>query len=185
MHVRDEVLLEFLRTAGLAGKKDLENLAEDIKSNVPLTRAITTRGLLSERDLGRALSHIVGVPFVDLSDERLDLGVLSHIPEPVSRLHNVVAFRKGGNVLDVALLDLSSLPEVKFVDELYGVSLAPHLTDVESLRRALQVYQEALRAEFGESIEREARSLKEVKNAPNARTENELESLADNTSVAK
>lgn len=180
MHVTDKELLEFLLDAGLASKRDLDAaLADATKGGFPLSRVVVMRGILSENDLRRASGFILGIPFIDLRDARLDFSTLSLIPEPVSRAHNAVAFRRGDGSLEVAFLDLDTLPEVKFVEEMHGLSIVPHLTDPESVKRALVFYQDGLKKEYGETMERDARSLSELSKPLSAHSDSELRDLAE------
>jgi len=186
MHVSETELIDFLIGTGLASKKVLiEAQAEAEKLNLGFDRVIITRGILNDRDLRRAKSYLLGVPFVDLSGERIDFKTLSYVPEPVSREHNAVAYRRTGDTLEVAFLDLATLPEVKFIERAHGVVISPRLTDPESLKTALLVYRDGLRNEFGQTIETEARGLPEMKKDPAALTDSELKAHAEDARTAR
>ena len=60
-------------------------------------------------------AYVLGIPFVNLGEEKIDFSVLSLIPEPIARKHNIVAFRKKGNDLEVAMLDTDDLGAIDFV----------------------------------------------------------------------
>jgi type IV pilus assembly protein PilB len=186
MHVAENDLIEFLIDTGLASKKALLLAEEEAgKTSLALERVILMHGLLSENDLRRAKSYILGVPFVDLRGERFDLSLLSLIPEPISREHNAVAYKRTGNQVEVAFLDLATLPEVKFVEGVHRVCIVPRLTDTESLKHALVSYRDGLKIEFGDVIGREARGLNELKKDVDAHTDAELRALADEGRTAR
>src|SRR5581483_6294486 len=75
---------------------------------------------------------------------------LAAIPEPISRKHNIVAYKKEVHTLEVAILDPSSLKEIEFLKH----KILPRMTDLASMKRALLEYQKLMRQKFGETISR-------------------------------
>ena len=65
MHVSEKDLLEFLIDSGLASRKVLDAAREEAgKSATDFERIVLLRGILNDRDLRKAMSFILGVPFV-------------------------------------------------------------------------------------------------------------------------
>ena len=60
-------------------------------------------------------AYILGIPFVELEKEKIDFAVLSLIPEPIARNHNIVAYRKNKDDLEVAMLDPEDLGTIDFI----------------------------------------------------------------------
>jgi type IV pilus assembly protein PilB len=186
MHVSEKELIEFLVDTGLASRSALlEAKSEAGKTSLGLDRVVVMRGILSDNDLRRAKSYLLGIPFVSLKGDRLDFAAMSLIPEPVSREHNAVAYRRSGNTLEVAFLDLDTLPLVKFVEEDHGILISPRLTDPESIKHALVSYQDNLKSEFGDIIKRESQGLPELKKDVDAHTDPELEAIAGEGRTAR
>lgn len=121
---------------------------------------------LPSDELSRLTAYLLGIPFVELKNRKLDFATLSLIPEAVSRNHNVIAFNKNGDSLEVALLDIEDLKAVAFLKKKLGLKILPRLTTGESVKWALLSYQHALKSEFGDLIEREAAKLKDEGIAP-------------------
>lgn len=163
MHIDESQLENFILDSGLISKKEFEAVkkvaAED---NLGIGKALVSRGLLSADDLRRAEAYILGIPFVDLKNQKMDFAVLSLIPEPIARNHNIVAFKKTQDSLEVAMLDTEDLTAIDFVKKKVGLKILPRLTDEESMKWALLSYQKTLKAEFGEIIQKEATSMKMV-----------------------
>jgi type IV pilus assembly protein PilB len=134
-----------------------------------LERLIADMGVprenVSPEEIARLEAYLAGIPFVDLKNRPIDFALLSLVPEPVARTHNVVAFSRKGDTLEVALLDLGDVAAIDFLRE-QGLRLLPRLTDRESMKQALLSYQERLKAEFGDRIREEVSKLKEEKLAP-------------------
>jgi type IV pilus assembly protein PilB len=117
-----------------------------------------TREGMSEDERRHALSHELGVPFVDLKRDDIALDALVIIPEPIAREHSIVAYRfvddghlPAGRQVEVALLDLAELEELHFLRSRYH--LLPRLTSRDSLNRALIRYQQHLRDQYGKALE--------------------------------
>ena len=149
--------------AGFVSKADLAEVEKSAKEESRMLReSLIAHGHMNEDDMRRIESYILGIPFVSLKDKKIDFSVLSNIPEPVARNHNIIAYQKSGDTLDVAMLDVADLPAIDFIKKKTGMKIQPRLTDTESMRKALQQYQKTLQDEFGDLIAQEASSLEIV-----------------------
>ncbi|HYC83173.1 MAG TPA: GspE/PulE family protein [Candidatus Paceibacterota bacterium] len=155
-------LKNFLLDTGLIPKKELESLYEEVNESAEkFADALLASGKISEDDLRRAKAYLLGIPFVDLKREKIAKEILSLIPEPVARKHNIVVFRKGDRDLEVAMLDPEDLAAIDFIKKgAAGLRILPRLTDAESIKNVLLQYQKSLKAEFGDIIQRETATLK-------------------------
>lgn len=153
----------FMLDSGLVTKKDLTEAEKEAKEkDLSIGKILVGKGILTDDDLRRMQAYILGIPFVDLKGQKLDFGVLSLIPEPIARNHNIVAFKKSGDTLEVAMLNTEDLTAIDFVRKKVGLKIVPRLTDNESMKSALLSYQKSLKAEFGDIIQKEAISLKAI-----------------------
>ncbi|OGG41415.1 hypothetical protein A2837_02795 [Candidatus Kaiserbacteria bacterium RIFCSPHIGHO2_01_FULL_46_22] len=160
--IEDSQLHRFISSAGLVTKKDLmaaEQMATS--SGRSLGEALLSMGYLNEDDMRRVEAYILGIPFVTLDPHSIDFSVLSLIPEPIARDHNIVAFKRTDGTLEVALLSIADLSAVEFVGKKNGLRLLPRLTSTESIRGALLQYQKTLKNQFGDVI---AGAVKEFSN---------------------
>ena len=101
MRIQDAQLKRFVTDSGLVPKKDLaaaEKVAKD--EDRSLADALVAGGYMSEDDMRRVESYVLGIPFVALKDSKIDFGILSMIPEPVARNHNIIAFKKHATISD-------------------------------------------------------------------------------------
>lgn len=187
MAIKDEQLKEFLVDAGLVSKEDVEYAIGRKKKNT-LGDVLVSDGKISEDDLRRTQAYILGIPFVDLKGQKLDIDVLSLIPEPIARKHNIVAFKKTNTSLEVAMLDTDDLTAIDFVRKKVGISILPRLTDKDSMKSALLQYQKSLKAEFGEIIQKEAGNIKAISEdevGDSNESEKDLKELAENLPIVK
>jgi type IV pilus assembly protein PilB len=166
MQVSENELKTFILDSGLVPRKDVEDAdVEAKKRSQSLGDILVSSGALTPDALRRIKAYVLGIPFVNLKDKKIPIDVLALIPEPIARTHSIVAFRKDGTNLEVAMLDTQDLPAIDSVRKKTGLKISPRLTDDESLRHALLQYQKSLKEEFGDLISTEAGKINLVKEA--------------------
>ena len=163
MHVSEAELKEFILDSGLVAKKDIDAAAKEAaERSQSLGDILVSRGLINEDALRRILAYVVGIPFVNLKDHKIAYDVLALIPEPIARTHNIIAFKQEGDALEVAMLDVEDLASIDSVRKKTGLKILPRLTDTESIRSALLLYQKSLKDEFGDIIAEESGKIATV-----------------------
>ena len=146
MFVNQTQLKDFILDSGLVSKADwLSAEKESTEKSLSPERVLLNAGKITEDDLRRVQAYVLGVPFIDLKAEKIDFGVLSMIPEPIARTHNIVAFRKTDKELEVAMLDTEDLRSIEFIKKKVGLKIQPRLTDTESIKHALKKKQKTLK----------------------------------------
>ncbi len=186
MHVEPQQLKAFILDSGLVKESDLE-AAEKIakKKDKKLQDVLISSNLLTEADLLRLEAYILGIPFVNLQDEKFDPEILKIIPEPIARSHNIVAFRKHGQELEVAMLDPEDLATIDFVRKKSNLKILPRLTTSESLKHALQQYSKSLEAEFGDIIKKEVSGITSLREETAESEKEDLEKAAEELPVIR
>jgi type IV pilus assembly protein PilB len=187
MRIQDEQLKRFVTDAGLVPKADLaaaEKIAKDEKRT--LAEALISGGQMTEDDMRRVESYVLGIPFVSLKGTKIDFDILSMIPEPVARNHNIIAYKKNADSLEVAMLDTADLPAIDFIKKKVGLKIYPRLTDTESMRDSLRQYQKTLKDEFGDIIMKETSALKFIQTESGEEaTEADLKKMAEDLPVVR
>ena len=155
-------LKNFLLDSSLISGKDFMVIEEEARtSGARVEDLLVSKGVITEDDLRRAKAYVLGIPFVDLKRERIARETLALIPEPLARRHNLVAYKKSADTLEIAMLDPQDLEAIDFIKKGSNLKILPRLTDTESMKNALVQYQKSLKAEFGEIIQKEAFKLKD------------------------
>jgi type IV pilus assembly protein PilB len=188
MHIEDTQLKDFIIDSGLVSRADVTAAFKTAEANSESIGSVLVKaGKLTEDDLRRMQAYILGIPFVDLKNEKLDFDILSLIPEPIARNHNIVAFKKTDTTLEVAMLDTEDLTAIDFVKKKVGLKIMPRLTDGDSMKAALLQYQKSLKAEFGDLIQTDAAALKNIPDQMGDETvsEDDLKKLADDVPVVR
>jgi type IV pilus assembly protein PilB len=162
MRVEPQQLKAFLLDAGLVTEKQFgQALNKSQKSGQEVGKVLVSMGLLGEKELIKMEAYILGIPFINLENEKIDSEILSIIPEPLARSHNIIAYRIGENTLEVAMLDPEDLETIEFIKKKKsGLRILPRLTNPEGIKNALKQYRKTLKAEFGEIIKKEEKSFK-------------------------
>ena len=189
MRLDEAKLKELLVDSGVVSKADIVSAEKEVagKKGTRFTEVLLSSGKIVEDELTRLEAYVLGIPFVDLKTEKLDFAVLSLIPEPIARSHNLVAFKKSERGLEVAMVDPQDIEAIDFIKKKLDLKILPRLTDRESIKKALIQYQKSLKAEFGDLIQKEVGPLKTVQEAKDGEETDpeELEKLAQDLPVVK
>jgi len=187
MEIDEEQLKKFILESKLVSRSSLDEAvkkAEDKKQK--FGDILLSEGKISETDLRRLEAFVLGIPYVNLVNQKIDIAILSLIPEPIARNHNIIAYKKSESGLEVAMLDVDDIPVTDFIKKKAGLKILPRLTDQNSIKSALVQYRKSLQAEFDNIIQKEAASLKTVsKEDGGEKSEEELKEMAEDLPVVK
>lgn len=187
MQVSESELREFIIDSGLVSRKDVDaanDTAKERKQSVG--DILVSNGQLTSDALRRIKAYVLGIPFVNLKDKKIDIGVLSLIPEPIARTHSIIAYQKKDGELEVAMLDTEDMPAIDSVRKKTGLKILARLTDDESVKHALLQYQKSLKEEFGDLIATEAGKLTVVKESTDKEASGEeLKKMAEDLPIVR
>ena len=163
MKIEQQQLKAFLLDSELVSAADIEKAEKESKtSGKKIDDILLAQKKVSEADIARVKAYILGIPFVNLEGEKIDLKILGIIPEPIAKKNNIVAFKKNGSNLEVAMLDPEDLGTIEFIKKKADLKIRPRLTSVASIKYVLAQYQKSLEAEFGDIIKGDTETLAKV-----------------------
>lgn len=163
MYVDAKQLKLFLLDSGLISREQMDSAEKEAnEQQTTLAEALVSQGVISDDNVRRAEAYILGIPFVNLKGQKIEIDVLSLIPEPIARKHHIVAFRQVDDKLEVAMLDTGDLGAIDFVKKKVGFKILPRLTDSDSIKSALLQYHKSLKAEFGDIIRKAVSNIKDL-----------------------
>ncbi len=188
MRVQEDQLKKFILDSGLISKSDIsdaEKKAEEKKQDIG--SILVSEGKLSPSNLKRMQAYVLGIPFMSLNGAKIEPQVLSLIPEPIARTHNIIAYKKSKEGLEVAMLDVDDLSVIDFIKKKVNVKIMPRLTDDESIKSALLQYKKTLQAEFNDIIHKESANLKTIADTADGEqvSEKELKEMAEDLPIVK
>ncbi|MEI7621173.1 MAG: ATPase, T2SS/T4P/T4SS family, partial [Candidatus Moraniibacteriota bacterium] len=153
-------LRDFVIDSGLLAESVIEeNFQQATTENKKFGDLLMEKKLISEIDLKKLYSYILGVPFVNLEKEVVDSEILHIIPEPIAKKYGIVAFERAGNDLKVAMKNPEDLQTIDFIKKKTGLKIIPCLTSEDNIRIVLKQYEKSLKAEFGDIISKDAEDV--------------------------
>lgn len=188
MIVDETKLRNMLIDTNIVSIEDLEKFDRQRQSNPEqsLSDFILSTGKIKESEVKRLEAYILGIPFIGLVKERIDYEVLTLIPEPIARKYNVVAYRKQGNDLEIAILDIGNLRAIDFIKKKTGLRIKPRMTDPDSIKAVLQQYKKSLQAEFDLIIQKESPNITKLNESKDGEaSEKDLKKMAEDLPVVK
>ncbi|MES2470996.1 MAG: GspE/PulE family protein [Patescibacteria group bacterium] len=188
MYIEPTQLKKFIIDSGLVSKADIDDAEKEGKEQeIDIGNMLVKQGKITDDNLRRIQAYVLGIPFVDLKNRKIDFEILSLIPEPVARTHNIVAYKRDADVLEVAMLDAADLGAIDFIKKKVNLKVAPRLTDIESIKKAIVQYQKSLKAEFGDIIQKESAILKTISDeiAGDGASEEDLKKIAEDLPVIR
>ncbi|MHB1769583.1 MAG: GspE/PulE family protein [Minisyncoccota bacterium] len=186
MHVSEGELKEFIIDSGLVAKKEVDIAIEEAKKRgQSIGDVLIARGSITEDALRRIQAYVLGIPFVNLKDHHIPIEILALIPEPIARTHNIIAFKKDGGELEVAMLDVDDLASIESMRKKTGLKILPRLTDTESIKHALLEYQKSLKDEFGDIISTETEKIRVVAEGDKDLSSDDLKKMAEDLPIVR
>ncbi len=187
MKVELPKLKKFILEAGLIDPEKFENaVKESEKSKKEIGKILVSAGLILEKELIKIEAYLLGIPFINLEDEIIPQDTLKIIPESIARAHNIVAFSKKENNLEVAMLDPEDLRTIEFIKKTTpSLKILPRLTTPEGIKNALAQYQETLETEFGDIMKGGAEGIKHIKEEEAPGEKEELQKAAEEVSIIR
>lgn len=184
MYIEDDKLKEFIVDSGLVSREDISAAEKKVADGtMTLGDFLISEGKITEDDLKRVQAYILGIPFIDAGANKIPFEVLSIIPEPIARKHNIFAYKQDGKNLEVAMLDTDDLSAIDFVHKKTGLRILPRLTSTDSLKKALIQYQKSLKADFGDIIKTQTAEIKDA--GGKEMSEDDLQKIAADLPVVK
>lgn len=185
MRVEDSQIKAFILDAGLVTKEKLSRAEKKAKeTNQQLAQVLVKDKIISQEQLIKLQAYILGIPFVNLEKETIPEEILQIIPEPIARRHNIIAFRKKGKELEVAMLNPVDLQTIEFIKKKSDLKILPRLTNSVSIKNTLKQYQKSLEAEFGELIKEESKIVA-LPEKEGEESKEELEKAAEQMPIIK
>ena len=186
MPISQEQLIAFLLDGGLATDKQIEQAQKDsAEKGVKVSDALVAKNVISRQEILKLQAYILGIPFVNVEKQKVPEETLKIIPEAIARKHNIVAYRKQGNNLEVAMIDPEDLQTIDFIKKTSNLKILPRLTSENGIKNVLQQYQKSLQAEFNELIDKEPGPISLIKEKGNEVNHDDLLKAAQELPIIK
>lgn len=112
---------------------------------------------VTEAQLMRARSELLGIPFISLVNKVIPVDVLNLLPEPVARRYTLIPLEKSGSALSVAMVDPLDLQVIEFVERKTKLSVKPILASASEIQKAIdEQYSQSLSTEVSAALQETA-----------------------------
>jgi len=126
----------------ILSRADLSQLKTESKQKgTPLFGLLVSSGKVSNEQLTKTIAHVTKVPYVNLTDAKIDAKVLALLPEDVAERYMAVPLGEMQHRLVVAMLDADNVQAVDYLSNRIGRPLKVYAASEEGIRQVLHQYQ--------------------------------------------
>ncbi len=122
------------------------------KESEPFFGLLVSDGHVSNEVLTKLIAKINKVPYVNLSDARIERDVLRLLPKDIAERYMAVPLGQIQQRLVVAMLDADNVQAVDFLSNRIGRSLKVYTASEDGIRRVLKQYDEDVEADVAKTI---------------------------------
>ncbi|MCL2869289.1 Flp pilus assembly complex ATPase component TadA [Candidatus Saccharibacteria bacterium] len=134
-------LVDLLTNEGLADPEALKKaVTEAGKDNKPLIPLLISQHITDDETLTHVISHISGVPYVDLSDVQADQKLLDLLPFDIASRTMAVPIAMIQNRLAVAMLDATNVQAVDYLSSLVQRPVKVYMASQNGIKHVLDQY---------------------------------------------
>ena len=122
-------------------------------TNMPLLAYLVHEKILSNELLTKTVAHLTKVPYVNLSNAKIDAQVLALLSKEIAERYMAVPLGEMQHRLVVAMLDADNVQAVDFLSNKIGRPLKVYAASEEGIRQVLKQYALSLNDEMTSSIQ--------------------------------
>lgn len=143
---------EVLTRLNLVNRQQLDQAKiESVRGGKDLDDVLVALKMLEKEDVVKAKAISMGVPYVDLSDVKVDQNILKNITKELAKKYMAVPFGFSGNMLNVAMTNPNNVQVIEFIERKSGFRVNPYMASEENITRIIDQYQD-LSAEVSEAL---------------------------------
>ncbi len=150
-------ILEAIKEKKLVDNDTLDYIVHKLKSNkdTNIDQIIKDIHSIDAEEYAQIKSNIIGVPYINLVDEKIDDEVLKLLPINLSKNYKMVIFNKSGQTLDIGLVDpenFSAVEAAEFLAQENNYSIKYYLISEHSFNYVLNKSEDIVQ-EVGEVLD--------------------------------
>ena len=136
-----EKVVKLLVDEGLVDSEQIQAAQQEVEqTKQPILATLTAKHLVSDDVVTHATAVVMGVPFVDLRNVRMDQETLLNLPREVAERSMVVPVGEINGQLVVAMLDVSNVQSTDYLATLTGKPIRAVMASENGIRMALSQY---------------------------------------------
>lgn len=134
-------IVDLLINEGLADANLVRSIQAEVEKNgKQILAELEAQKIISNDMVAHATAVIIGVPYVELKNIRMDQEILLKIPAEASRRVNAVSLGEKDGMLNVAMLDVTNVQTIDFLSNLVGMPIRVWMTSERGLKEVLEQY---------------------------------------------
>ncbi|HJQ09135.1 MAG TPA: type II/IV secretion system protein, partial [Candidatus Saccharimonadales bacterium] len=127
---------------GALTKERLDQLKNQAaKQGLPFLSLVVGDGKVTEEVLTKTIAQVNRVPYVNLSNAKIDPDILDLLPQDIAERYMAVPLGEMQNRLVVAMLDADNVQAVDFLSNKIGRALKVYAASEAGIRQVLRQYQ--------------------------------------------
>lgn len=148
--------------SGLITDQKLKGLIEEAKNkNIPVFAYLIKGGYITDEDLTRVSAKVNKIPYVNLSNSKINHEVLKLLPEDIAERYMAVPLGEMQHKLVVAMLDAGNVQAVDFLSNKVARPLKVYAASESGIRQIIKQYQTRLDNSFDVSMTSQVESSEE------------------------
>ncbi len=164
--------------------KRLRQKSKDQKT--PFLQLVVSEGGVSNEVLTKTIATVTNVPYVNLSNAKIDPAVLALLPQDTAELYMAVPLGEMQHRLVVAMLDADNVQAVDFLSNKIGRPLKVYAASEEGIRRVLSQYTSKLDQSVAQAFQEGGEAIEaESKNKPVLAAPTKIESEVADSPISK
>jgi type IV pilus assembly protein PilB len=154
MHISDATVEELLLKQGKVPQATIESLVSESKAQKkPLKEIVLKKQVISEKDLTKLFAELIDVPYIELTNVKIDRKTLQLIPDRIAQKYKAVVFEKteDGRV-KLAMDDPDDIQAIDFLQKQLGKKLEIYIAPQSDIEVALNDYRGSLSSEISKVV---------------------------------
>jgi len=137
----EKKLGDLLVKLGLITQKKLDLIkVESAQTGKSVEQILKSLPEISKEDITKALAITMELPYVDLSQKKIDKAVLNIINKNIAEKYKLVPFGKVGDYLNVAMSDPNNIVAIEYIEKKTGLKLKPYFASEDGIKKVVDQY---------------------------------------------
>jgi type IV pilus assembly protein PilB len=163
--------------------KELRQIA--VSRSLPLLALLVTDNHVTNEQLTKIIAHSTKVPYVNLSEAKIDPKILSLLPLETAERYMTVPLGEMKNRLVVAMIDADNVQAVDFLSNKIGRALKVYTASEEGIRRILTQYGSSLNQDVTSALDTQIADQQAAEEAEKATDDKEIKTISHDSPISK
>lgn len=153
--------------------------------SAPFLQLLVSEGGISNEVLTKTIANVTNVPYVNLTNAKIDPDVLALLPQDTAELYMAVPLGEMQHRLVVAMLDADNVQAVDFLSNKIGRPLKVYAASEEGIRRVLSQYSSKIDQSVATALQEGGDAIEAAQNTGVMQAQNKIESVVADSPISK